>query len=662
MAASSPSGNWFWNRSEVGQPGIGGGIAAMFKAEGSAPPPALKGLFPKYGQSSLRASMFAREAVANSWDAFWISEHSHQDFEISFRFREYSGAEALRFSQAFDTRSLSNRIGHTKADGLPRRTELGLGEKDCLGGNGNLRVLEVTERWGGGMGGCWKLGRSALERALIKVGWAQSEKGANGSFGYGKAAVAQGSRVNSLIAYTCFPEDPDEPGVSRRLLGATYWRPHSVGEANFNGFSVFGKKDGAWCCPFENEAADQIAESLGLAARDPEHDEDMGTSFVLLDPSFSADELRAALVCNWWPALQRTEEWRLHLFIADGDGPEEEVEVGVEHPLLGPFVRGYLAAASADAGESVNVAFSGQADEPVIVRLESDLDDFPVLGALGLVQVEADSVKGPKSLVALMRHHGMVISYRDTGSGEPLVRGVFNADFEINEPLRQTEPPEHDKWLLRQTGDHRGTPEDYAVAKEVTSKIDGEVAAFRRTRVGPVIVRRGFAPTFGAFFDQPGASTGKRVPVKGRIDQGRRSKRKVHVYLVHPSDHTEVERPTREPGDAAGSLRARASVKFDVMSWVATDSLDIEFQLGARFVEDGSGGDFLPVRVTAPVGLSMISDGRNGTAKYLGVLRKGHPLIFDLVTDDYSDEWSVDTFFDAISTTLIDPGVQVNGS
>jgi hypothetical protein len=589
--------------------------------------------------------MFAREAVANSWDAYWDSEQEHQDFEIIFRFRTLDMGAGYDFRKAADIGALADRI-HGATSRIPSRHDVGLSEHDCLDDVGPIRVLEVVERWGGGMSGNWDAGDSALERALIKVGWAQSKVGAGGSFGYGKAAVAQGSRINSIIAYSCFPESEDDIGVTRRLLGATYWRPHHIGRDKFDGFAIFGQHDGPHSRPLENADADAAATAMGLAVRDPESEEDWGTTLVVIDPSFDKEELVAALLCNWWPALLRTGDWRMHLFVTEDDEPPQEVEVEDDDPVLAPFVLTYREALDVlDGGDDNFVdAHEGETGTVATHRIASDTDKQ--LGAAALVEV-APTGPDRKSLVALMREHRMVVKYLEVGTGEPVVRGTFIADEHVNESLRQTEPPEHDRWLRRRMGDNRGMPEDYRRADVIVRAIERFAAKFRQQRTPPPPERRGWTPAFSGFFAIPGAAASKTPTKRPRRPGRKQIERKVHVHLVHPEHLTDIDRPTRKEGSAPESLRGAATVRYRVVESIPEDELLVEFRLGARIEEDGGAAAALPVTVGPPIDVELVSDGRTGMALYRGRLRKEQDLFFTVETADYDDEWTVDMFFDA---------------
>lgn len=632
-AAATPT--WNWIASKRG-PEIGGAIAAMFKSEGSAPPAALRGLYPNQGEVALRASMFAREAIANSWDAYRLADRDHREFTIDCTFGTLHGADAHRFRKATDILGLSTRVG-----GGPERAPrsvVGLDPDgdDCLSGDAGSDVgyLRFEEHFGGGMGG------PALDRALMKVGWAQGRAGAGGSYGYGKAAVAQGSRINSIIVYTCFPPDPKDPTVTRRLFGVTYWQPHSSGDTDYTGWATYGRpsSDGIGD-PLENEDADAIAAALGVPVRDPGEPRDLGSTILILDPAFGPEDLRAAVLANWWPALLETDDRQLSVRIAEeGGAPVQVSPDGVA--LLNPFVETYCR------------DFEHVPDHHFGEPLEDETHGL--LGELDLIGYKPAPEEGTASLVALVRSHHMVIKYRDW-SGTPVIRGSFLADESINENLRQTEPPEHDRWMQTRSGDHRGEKVDYQIARAVARGVNDAVDQFRR-EIDPVRIRNaGVAEVFGNFLSVAGATTGRqntKAGADGKKAPKRKpiaaTRRKIHVHLVHPVEDTDIDRPTRASGPEPRTLVARANVRFGLMDWVPEDTLDVEVVIRARIAEDsGSHGDPLGMIVNPPSGFTRTSADDADVHRFKGVLRHGREVEFKTETAPYDEEWTVEVFFDA---------------
>ncbi|MYJ42477.1 MAG: hypothetical protein F4076_08565 [Acidimicrobiaceae bacterium] len=298
----------------------------MFRGE-RVKAPGLFGADPLQDESAL----LMREAVQNSWDAALESRNEAASagaggprtpipFEVRFRLFELSGTERDRCAEVTGLHDLARRVASVE----DRRT-LGLGEQDCLDGLGDdvpLPMLEISERAAGGMHGPWGE-ESKLYRALCSFGITPATPGRGGSFGYGKAGLIRGSAIRTVLAYTCFAEHADDPGVTRRLLGMTYWGAHKDEERrSCIGVRWLARLDGEGeCRPYENDDADAAADLLGLARRSPDDPADLGTTFLLVDPTVTSDGLLRAAERFWWPALNdQTQQFEISVMDESAGG------------------------------------------------------------------------------------------------------------------------------------------------------------------------------------------------------------------------------------------------------------------------------------------------------------------------------------------------------
>jgi len=275
---------WFWSEIDAAQNGGAGDLAKLFKME-DVKNPGLMGQQPP----SAPATLLAREVIQNSADAAADLRSSATGevppFEMTFKFETLVGPEkaSLIKELALDGHgdqwlSAEQMIGnHEKA-----RRAIGLPNVDwleALHDDAPLRILRIDERGTSGMYGNFKGGTSRLYVALVALGITEKADGSGGSFGYGKAGLIAASAMRVVVAYTRFHERADDAGVTRRLLGMTYWGRHIIGEKQFTGFARFGVRDDATAWPFENEEADQVAASLGMEDRSGGGVENLGTSF-----------------------------------------------------------------------------------------------------------------------------------------------------------------------------------------------------------------------------------------------------------------------------------------------------------------------------------------------------------------------------------------------
>ncbi|MCY3952020.1 MAG: hypothetical protein OXG69_05675, partial [bacterium] len=296
---------WCWHRVLANQPSVSGDLAKVFRNESVKTP----GVF-GHDKPADAAALLAREAIQNAWDAALEAREPLPSevvlpFEVRFRFVTATGDRRDGLISALGLRDLADRVAE-----VDDRPGLGLDAQDCLStikAGGELRLLEITESAGGGMHGPWEGKKSKLWLALCSSGYTNKPIGGGGSYGYGKAGLIRASAIRQVVAYTCHDERDGDPGVTRRLLGMTYWGDHSVDGDDFTGLAHFGRSDDAGgILPLENDDADRVAMELGLARRDPEVPEQLGTTILVTDPTVAAGDLNRAVERYWWPALMET--------------------------------------------------------------------------------------------------------------------------------------------------------------------------------------------------------------------------------------------------------------------------------------------------------------------------------------------------------------------
>jgi hypothetical protein len=632
---------WTFLRKLPGQPTANGDITRMFNTGDSTPPASFNKVIDRNDTNAMSALIYGREGVANCFDAARARAAGSGSLGLDFTFVRHRGAEARRMRELLGLDGLAKRVAQP---GLNRK-RLGLGQIDCLseGSKGELRTLVAVERRGGGMPGALEDEHSVLAQALINVGEAQTSVGAAGSYGYGKAAVAQASRIRSVIVYSCF-EPTGGSTVTRRLVGVTYWGMHDLTDGRYTGWTLFGHDAGDTVRALEEEDADELAEALGLPVRDCRNPDDLGTTFLIIDPGFSATQLKGAIELSWWPLLQGTRPVSLDVLITDEAGETFVPQVDADHEVLGQFVSAFHRA------ESVRV-------EGVDTHGERDV---AIEGHAGVTSLEVRDSQSPltQSLVALMRSPLMVVSYdRIESSGQPLV-GVFVSHEATNDLLRSVEPAEHDKWLRRNVAGLNASPEALEISRAVIDERTAAVNALRPPDPPPVYGVTAFSKHFPAV-DEKVARPKRTKPreVKQRL---------VRVNLVHDSgeDLSEFERPSRvvEPD---GSLSVTGEVKFwldpDRARRVGRKVLDATITVGAEIAEDGAGkvdpwqveveqrirsGEPTFKRITPPGGFPV---------KFEGRFEVGLPIYFVTRTAPYDADWTLNLVFDCSPWDVVAP-------
>jgi hypothetical protein len=474
---------WQWDRAVPGQPMLDGNLAKMFKNEEIKQPGILA-----INPPTPDATLLAREVIQNSWDAgrelaaeFERAGMAAPQFHMDFEFLEWTGNDKAAKVEAFGLAGQSDRLASLG----DKRSDLGLPTSSCLDHLDDptpLRALRITERRTTGMRGPWSTGASRMLFALLALGRTEKAVGAGGSFGYGKAGLIRGSAIRSLVAYSCFAPT-DEESVTRRLLGMAYWGTHELDDQRYTGFGRIGAPgDGTYLQPCEDDAADAAASALGLEVRsadgwsdDPEQ---LGTTFLLIDPPFDAEDLSRAIARNWWPALSNSN-FVISVTGADGTAypprpqRDEQLRSFVEaYALLGPESIG-----DADTTRTYDLRYRPNGSDEPLGRLALTSGDWSY-------PLPADGDELPvahRSLVALVRGPQMVVEYYVAGDRAPYLRGVFVADDDVDDLLRQTEPKAHDSWdeSAAVNGADGVSVEAPVVAKRVHERIRQKVREFQ---------------------------------------------------------------------------------------------------------------------------------------------------------------------------------------
>ena len=479
------------------------------------------------------------------------------------------------------------------------------------------------------MYGRWDNGQSRLYLALASLGYTP-KMGGGGSYGYGKAGLISGSAIRTIIAYTCFRARPDEPGVTRRLFGMTYWGEHSLTywdhsgtqSESYPGFARFGQimqDDSAE--PFVNDHADEIADSLGLELRDPQDRDGFGTTFLVMEPSVAPEDLQAAVERYWWPALEDPSiEFSISIRKPDS-------QVLHPRPRRDDVLRSFI-----EAYELATVPQDNPHPHKHRDKLRA-VDGLPAPGILGLVaspdswsfphQTDSDSSVDHRSMVALMRRPRMVVEYYVAGRTQPFVRGAFVADDDddVDNALRRTEPKAHDSWQTR-PGDDSGDEEAaiaHKLAESVLRRIKSRVRRFKDS-LKPV----------------PRPQEQIRLPefdrIMARILGGQGSGRPGPTPSVR--DVSISSTPMAERVDDS-QVRVTGQAQFALSDNFEGDHSLAEVRIRYRFDEDGRSGDLVALDITPPPGFEATDD----PDTFRGVLHR-HAAVFEYISDAHPALWT----------------------
>ena len=625
---------WKWELTDPRRNGGAGDIAKLFKNEGIEAPGHLAN-----GAPPERASLLAREVIQNSWDAAselqskWKSEIDCPKFGIEFEFIEVAGEDSVPLKRAMNISWLVDQHGSVSTD---EQRKLGLARPSFFdeinGAEAPLRLLKITESGTTGMYGAFEGAKSKMFLALISVGYTVKGSGSGGSYGYGKAGLIAGSSTRTVYAYSCFAPQEDDvvdgKPVTRRFLGMSYWGQHSNGSGSFTGFARFGDDEGEGVIPLVNEAADEMAERLGITNRDPANSSDFGTTFLLVDPVVEPEDLCNAIERNWWAAM---EEDRFTPFViqthADGTS-EKTVPRPRKNPAVASFVRAYEIAT---VPQDNNVAHESGAS---LGKLPGALGAKEI-GRIGMLaeldgwsfaQSESEDTEESveqTSLVALLRGPLMTVTYfkpKNTGR-PPYVRGVFVADDEIDDLLRQSEPKAHDAWVTKMNNLEDAVNEE---APKVASETLKAVSAFARkfqSKLTPPL------PDIGDLRLDELADLFKGLMKGGGRINPPPPRPPLRDVSINVSASTEFH-PSEPLIRVVGTAKLRLSENF-----TQGDQAPANIRLLYRFVEDERVGEACPISLLE----SDVSLDNNGQIT-VNLGRESLSLKFE--TEYYDSNWS----------------------
>ena len=614
-----PDPRWVWEQPDPSRSGASGDLSKLFRNESVKQP----GVF-ELDAPAPDATVMAREVIQNSWDAAIELQGRRAGtggappFKIGFRYESVSGDHKPALVDALGLGELAERVA------LVNRHTIGLRSSDCLDrlfDGSPLTYLMIEERATTGMYGPWKGAKSKLYLALGTLGYTPKTSGEGGSYGYGKAGLIRGSAVRTVLAYTCFEEQDDDPGITRRFMGMTYWGQHDVGDESYTGFARFGELQAdATVTPFTNEDADYIAESLGLRVRNPSEVQQLGTTFLLVEPTVDPDDLLVAIERNWWPALEGD------YFDAVVEAPHGRM---IPRPRTDPVLKTFI-----DAYELATLPQDNSDPERVRYQLRTR-EGARKLGALGLVAdrsgwsypqqtaSQGDQEIDHCGLVALVRKPRMVVEYRRypprRSQSAPYVRGVFVADDEVNGPLQDTEPMGHDEWQTK-TGDGTFNLENARLAEAIIAGVGNKIRDFRRSIRPP-----------------------ERPPEDIRLDVFDSLMRKVLSGSGSGrTGPTPATRPVRIRLDQeleqvdAGHVRVAGTATFSLSEHCDADEAAATVVIRYLLVEDDTARAAVPLQVDPPPDFTRGS--QNGT-HFEGRLTRNDST-FRFITEPYRADWT----------------------
>jgi hypothetical protein len=282
--------------------------------------------------------------------------------------------------------------------------------------------------------------------------------------------------------------------------------------------------------------------------------------------------------------------------------------------------------------EAYEIATGKSPPQPKVgYRQELNRFDGERIGTIGLRVLERDEndeypiPEARFDTVALVRSPLMVVAYlRQWQVGTPLVAGAFVAHSDIDDILRASEPPAHDRW----DPDTRRLKDATGRRKQIVERVLGRVKHYLKTFQGsaapppsPRPKRLSFLERSLATFLAPGKRGPKPPP----------SAAAAPISLSYE----------KEPRPAAlenGQLELTAVFAVKLKPDEEINELPVRVRVRCPLIEDGKEGDALPVVVQSSADTTPDPD----RPEWVQVtLTQGEAVKFECISDPYDAAWTV---------------------
>jgi len=558
------------------------------------------------------AGVLAREAIQNSVDA---KAGGSDKVAVRFVAKSLTGVSKSEFVAAAHILDIKARYA-----------ELSLKEPNCLKGldvaDQPLPLLFIEDHATTGLEGDPSDPESKFYRFLLSLGDGgkeHNEHGTGGSFGYGKSVYSSSSGILTIFAYS---RRKDADGSESSLLfGCGYYRKHKCNGSHFTGRAWFGDDQTEAANnaqqivdPLFDDDADSCASKLGFEVRGAG---DLGTTVLIVDSTVETSEILRGIEDWWWP--------RLIDHLLDVEAVHHDGSVDHPRPRKRDDLRPFL--------EAYDVAI-GRAPPKPKVEARKQFNKFgnTPLGTIGLKVLDrADDgsygvVDERLDAVALIRSPLMVVAYlRQWQTQLPGVVGTFVAADEIDDMLRASEPPAHDRWdaearrLEEPTGDHR------RIVERTLGSIKRHLKQFQNSASPPPpakpkrlsVLERTLASFLTA---SKGGTPPPPVPSAAPISLSYESEPKVST--------------TND-----GRLRLSATFVVRAKADYEGEALSLRIKAACAIIEDGQVGDSLPIQIDCSLASEPSEDGWWDIQVGVGEIAR-----FQCQSAPYDNTWTVRSF------------------
>ncbi|WP_382465153.1 hypothetical protein ACFIN9_10425 [Streptomyces noursei] len=419
--------------------------AQPFRADGGI---TATGLLSQLGRPSLsRLTLLVREAAQNSWDAR-LPGHPivHFRLDLSTVGPGHTAAWRRMFALGSSSTGYRNGMFHRLAQTTA------------------IRYLAVSDRGTTGLAGPTRSDAGRTERRE----WARfvlnsgdrdgaSASSSGGTYGYGKSALFQLSKVGCVLVYTRFEDDYGH--LRSRFIGVAIREAFWDADARYTGRHWWGLPEEEHCEPLLDAQADAVARELGIPGF---HAEETGTTLVVVDPDLTDPSLpdsdttpelsvpeagaflSDAAAWNLWPIM--LTDRAVHMAVrVTANGTDIAVPDAESDAALAFFASAYRSVAEGSG--------------PLLVcgKPRRDLGRFAHQYTYGAsvtsLAARELGLEGAPHHVCLLRGPELVVRYHsgpERSNPDAGYAAVFKVTDELDETFARAEPPTHDGWEYQQ--------------------------------------------------------------------------------------------------------------------------------------------------------------------------------------------------------------------
>jgi hypothetical protein len=557
------------------------------------------------------AHVLAREAIQNSVDA-----GTGNKVAVRFRTDSLSGARKATFVEAAGLSDIAARAEELKLTG-----------PNCLHTLDKPRaaipLLFVEDYNAIGLAGDPHDKNSNFYRLLLSLGdrsevrTAQGSRG--GSYGFGKSVYSSSSAIRTIFAYTRFKNA--DASETTRVFGCGYFVSHDFKKNSYSGRAWLGNKQRedklgrVVVDPLENVAADTLAKKLGFTTR---KDGEIGTSILIVDAAVDTSAVIRGVEEWWWPRL---EDGKLDVEIQDADGTVHYPKPK-KNEALRPFIEAFEIAKGRAAPKAGSQKLAPFNKEDGILMGTCGFVVAP-LAKDGTLVVPGNRINS----VALIRDPQMVVAYHVVSQALPAVVGVYLAPDEktVEEILRKSEPPAHDRWDPDSTNLRDDTGKNPKTVRSILSRIQNGLRRFQVECSPPAQAKE-------RRLTQLERALGSWFRPRGAGSQGPDS---------YPSPlHLEFVKPAYAEATDDGKLRLKSTFAIRLDNSSELDSVDLRLKVNCPVMEDDNEeGEDLELSVSVEGVKAKVDE--SDPLVYRFTLPKNVKAKFKIESAPYDPAWTV---------------------